>query len=151
MDHYSDIINLPHWQSPKRGHMSMVDRGAQFSPFAALTGYEAVIAESARLTQDSRELTEGAIAALDEILQDLRDRLEEQPWAAYTCFEPDERKKGGSYRKISGRLKQFDCTEKCLILTDGRKIPVESIMAIETEQPERSCPCFEVSTGTDRG
>ena len=134
MDQYDDIINLPHHVSPRRSRMSMVDRGAQFSPFAALTGYEAVLAESARQTQGSVELAEGAEAVLDRILRELCGRIREQPWAEYTCFQPDDRKAGGAYVQVRGNLKKYDSLESCLILTDGRKIPIESIISIQTEE-----------------
>ena len=133
MDQYADIINLPHHVSDKRTPMSMIDRGAQFSPFAALTGYEAVIAESARLTEDSVELAEGQTVELDRQLRSLRDRLPQQPWARYTCFRPDERKSGGSYVQISGHLKKYDSLRGQLILTDGTKLLIERIISIETE------------------
>ena len=133
MDQYADIINLPHHVSEKRTPMSMIDRGAQFSPFAALTGYDAVIAESARRTESCVELSEGTIAELDQKLQDLRDRIVERPWAVYTCFQPDERKAGGRYVHIRGRLQKYDCLEDCLILLEGEKIPIDSIISIETE------------------
>ena len=133
MNQYDDILHLPHYVSKKRSHMSMIDRGAQFSPFAALTGYEAVIAESARLTEDCAELSEGAEEALDRVLRELCGRIRQQPWGRFTCFQPDERKTGGAYLTIEGTLKKYDYVEKCLILTDGRKIPLESIFSIETE------------------
>lgn len=133
MDQYEDIIDLPHHVSKKRPHMSMIDRGAQFSPFAALTGYEAVLEESARQTEGTIELTEGAQAALDEILRELCGRMAEQPKASFTCFQPDDRKSGGAYVQIEGSLKKYDSLEGCLILTDGTKIPIESIISIQTE------------------
>ena len=133
MHPYEDILCRPRPVSKKRVPMSMVDRGAQFSPFAALTGYEAVLEESARKTEAPTCLTEGSIAALNDILTELCSRLTEQPWAAYTCYVPDDRKAGGSYRRIEGRLKKYDCLEKTLILTDGREVPVETIVSIETE------------------
>ena len=131
MGRYDDIIHLPHHVSPTRSRMPMIDRGAQFSPFAALTGYEAVIAESARLTQTGVDLDEGEIAALNEILQDLMSRAAEHPRATFTCFQPDEKKAGGAYVKISGCLQKYDCLEASLQLTDGTRIPVESIVNIE--------------------
>lgn len=131
MGRYDDIINLPHHVSRKRAQMSMIDRGAQFSPFAALTGYEAVIQESARLTQSGRELAEGEIAALDEILRELMTRIKTQPGAVFTCFQPDERKAGGAYVRITGNLKKYDAVERSLVLTDGTQIPLESIVDIE--------------------
>lgn len=131
MGRYDDIINLPHHVSKKRARMSMVDRGAQFSPFAALTGYEAVIQESTRLTQSGRELAEGEIAALDEILRELMARIQTRPWAAFTCFQPDARKAGGAYVRVAGNLKRYDAVEHSLVLTDGTRIPLESIVGIE--------------------
>ena len=133
MNPYDDIINLPRPELKNRARMSMIDRGAQFSPFAALTGYEAVIAESARLTEQNVTLTEGAIADLDEILRGLRDRIPDRPFARYTCFQPDERKAGGAYVEISGCLQKYDSVEKKLILTDGTEIQIEQIAAIQTE------------------
>ena len=131
MDQYADIINLPHYVSKKRSHMSMIDRGAQFSPFAALTGYEAVLAETARQTEQAAELTEGAVEALDGILRALCDRIREQPFAVFTCFQPDERKEGGAFVRIAGNLKKYDSIQKTLILTDGQRVPIEQIFAIE--------------------
>ena len=134
MSDYEDIIHLPHHVSKTRAPMSMIDRGAQFSPFAALTGYEAVLAESKRLTDQDIYLTEGSIAALDEILQDMRDRISENPWADYTCFLPDERKKGGTCVHFTGCLKKYDSVERQLILTDGTVIEIEQIVAIQTDR-----------------
>ena len=133
MNQYEDMLDLPHYVSKKRSHMSMIDRGAQFSPFAALTGYEAVLTESARLTEDCAELSEGAEEALDQKLRQLCDRIRQEPWAKFTCFQPDERKAGGAYVTIEGWLKKYDYVEKCLILTDGTKVPLESIFSVETE------------------
>ena len=135
MGRYDDIIGLKHHVSPTRPRMSMIDRGAQFSPFAALTGYEAVIAESARLTQAGVDLDEGEIAKLDEILRELMDCIDTRPQATFTVFEPDERKKGGAYLHITGRLQKYDCVESCLVLTDGTRIEIESIVNIERQTP----------------
>ena len=109
----------------------MIDRGAQFSPFAALTGYEAVLAESARLIDRDVELSEGAIAALNDRLKELCDRIAEKPFGVFTCFQPDERKAGGAYVKIGGHLKKYDGVEKRLILSEGQTIEIESIVNIE--------------------
>ena len=131
MGRYDDIIGLGHPVSRTRPRMSMVDRGAQFSPFAALTGYEAVLAESARLTQSDRELDPGEIAVLNDILMDLMSRLREKPYGVFTCFRPDERKSGGAYVKLAGHLQKYDPMEQCLYLTDGTRIEIESIVDIE--------------------
>ena len=133
MNPYEDMLDLPHHVSQNRPHMSMIDRGAQFSPFAALTGYEAVIAESARLTEDSVELADGAVAVLDEVLRDLCSRIVEQPPASFTCFQPDRTKSGGAYVTIRGNLKKYDGVHRQLVLTDGCRIPIDSILSIDTE------------------
>ena len=131
MNPYEDMLTMPHHVSKTRPQMSMIDRGAQFSPFAALTGYDAVIAESARQTEGAVELTECAVAALDEKLQLLRDDLNSRPWARYTCFLPDQKKAGGSYESLSGCLKKYDSLTGCLILTDDTRIPIDSIVEIQ--------------------
>ena len=103
---YKDIINLPHHQSKTRKHMSMVDRAAQFSPFAALTGHSSSIAETARLTDRQIELTEGDKAIINEKLQMLSDYLKSEPVVTITYFEPDDKKSGGSYETITGVVKE---------------------------------------------
>ena len=105
---YDDIINLPHHQSVKHPHMSMTERAAQFSPFAALTGYEAVIAETGRLTGERVELTDERKEEIDRTLNELLDLG--RP-AVITYFEPDDRKDGGQYNVIAGVLKKdFLCS-----------------------------------------
>ena len=131
MGRYDDIIHLPHHVSKTRPHMSLIDRGAQFSPFAALTGYEAVIAESARLTDACTELVDEGLNMLDDSLKKILDRLEEQPEAIFTVFVPDDRKSGGKYLTVRGAVRKFDSYEKCLILTDGTEIPLEQIFHID--------------------
>ena len=133
MGRYDDMLDLPHHVSSRRLPMSMIDRGAQFSPFAALTGYDKVLEESARLTSTGVELTEGAMAVIDEKLRDLCSRIESRPWGRFVCFIPDERKAGGAYEAVEGNLKKYDYVEKVLILTDGRKIDLDLLVAVETE------------------
>ena len=133
MSRYDDIISLPHHVSKKHLPMSMIDRGAQFSPFAALTGYEAVIAESARLTDGCIELIDEGLDMLDDGLKRILDRLDQQPAAAFTVFVPDERKAGGKYVTIKGNVRKFDSYDKTLILTDGTEIPLEDVIQIDTE------------------
>ena len=136
MSRYDDIIGLPHHVSKTRAPMSMVDRGAQFSPFAALTGYEAVIAESARLTDGCIDLMDEGLDMLDDSLKRILDRIEEQPEAVFTVFLPDERKSGGKYVTIRGNVRKFDPYEKCLILTGGRELPLEQIVHMELPEEE---------------
>ena len=124
---YDDIINMPH-QSVKHPHMSMTERAAQFSPFAALTGYDAVIAETGRLTGERVELNEEAKEEIDRILRELLDQAEE---ASFTYFVPDERKEGGKYETVRGIIQRYDMLEGLIILDNGRKIPVEMLRSVE--------------------
>ena len=103
---YEDILNLPHHVSETRPRMSMEDRAAQFSPFAALTGYDAAIAETARRTDRFVPLEEDRKAVLNGKLQLLAELQDTRPEIALTYFEPDERKPGGVYRRITGRVKR---------------------------------------------
>lgn len=130
---YDDIINLPHHVSPTRPPMSMQDRAAQFSPFAALTGYDAAIHETARLTDRKIELGEDARAALDRKMDWLRSQLANQPTITIVYFVPDERKEGGTYRTCEGKLRQIDEAEQVLCLADGTRIPFEDVFDLRGE------------------
>ena len=130
---YDDIIDLPHHVSATRPRMSMIDRAAQFSPFAALTGYDAAIKETGRLTDRRIELTEDSRAALDRKQQLLVDNLAEHPEVSVTYFVPDERKSGGAYITVTGNVKKVDEYERLLILTDGTKIPLDEIQDLTGE------------------
>ena len=128
---YDDIINLPRPVSKKRSPMSNFDRAAQFSPFAALTGYDGVIAETGRLTDSQIELDEGGKALLDEKLQTLREHLEEHPAAKLTVFCPDSRKSGGAYEEITGNVKKIDPVARILVLVSGEVVSIDRIYGIE--------------------
>ena len=128
---YDDIIDLPHHTSPTRKRMSMTERGAQFSPFAALTGYEEAVAETARLTEEKRELSEDMRSEIDEKLMSLAARLDERPEITLVYFVPDKRKSGGAYVRLSGRLKSIDDYERCLVFSDGRRIDLFSVKELE--------------------
>ena len=128
MGAYDDIINLPHPTSAKHPRMSMAERAAQFSPFAALVGHGAAIRETARLTDQKAELTEDEKAVLDEKLCLLLDTGGE---AVFTYFLPDERKNGGAYVTAVGSIKKLDLPGRRVILTGGAIIPVEDILEIE--------------------
>lgn len=130
---YSDIINLPHHVSATRPQMSMIDRAAQFSPFAALTGYDAAIKETGRLTDEKVEMDEDTKAALDIKQAYLKEMIDEQPEITVTYFLPDTKKFGGAYVTVTGNLKRFDEYERLLILTDGKKIPMDDIADIDSE------------------
>lgn len=130
---YDDIINLPHHVSKTRPQMSMINRAAQFSPFAALTGYDAAIQETGRLTDEKIELGEEEKAVLDRKQHYLTDMISAQPEITVTYFLPDETKSGGSYLSITGKLKRIDEYERMMILTDGKRIPLDDILDIESE------------------
>ena len=130
---YDDIIDLPHHVSATRPRMSMIDRAAQFSPFAALTGYDAAIKETGRLTDRRIELTEDSRATLDRKQQLLLDNLADHPEVSVTYFVPDERKAGGAYITVTGNVKKVDDYQRLLILTDGTKIPLDEILDMESE------------------
>lgn len=130
MSNYEDIIDHPHHISKKRPQMSMHDWAAQFSPFAALTGYEAAIAETVRITDRRVELDEYELQKLDEQLQKILEHLQEQPEVDITYFKPDERKEGGTYVTKRGRVKKLDEYEQVLTLTDGTQIEISEIVEI---------------------
>ncbi len=130
---YDDIISLPHHVSQTRPQMSMTDRAAQFSPFAALTGYDAAIQETGRLTEQRIELTEDSRAELDRRHQLLAEHLSEHPEVSVTYFVPDERKSGGAYVTVSGRVKKIDSCQRLLVLNDGTEISFDEILNMECE------------------
>lgn len=135
---YEDIISLPHHVSETRPPLSAADRAAQFSPFAALSGFGAAIAEAARLTGERRVPGEDARAALSEKLADLRERQADLPPAAITCFLPDEKKAGGAYVTVSGAVKRVDGTERVVVMSDGTRIPIDDILEIQEEENDRT-------------
>ena len=139
MGKYDDIINLPNPTPTCRPRMSALDRAAQFAPFAALTGYEAVVAEAARLTDDRLELSEDMKIILNDKMQMIVDNLDKEPFVTIKYFVPDIRKAGGAYVEVSGIVKEIDEYERCIVMTDGIKIPIEQVRAIDGELLN----CFE--------
>lgn len=129
---YEDIINLPHHVSPTRPRMSRADRAAQFSPFAALSGYGDAVQETARLTNQRIELDESAKAALDEKLRLLAEVIEDRPEAAITYFLPDRKKAGGEYVTATGQVKKVDAVAQELVMANGRIIPIADIIEVES-------------------
>ena len=130
---YDDMIDLPHPTSNKHPRTSIQDRAAIFSPFAALSGHGAAIAETARLTDQRMELDEDTKAELDQRQAVLLEHIEEQPEITVTWFQPDERKDGGAYLTATGRLKKIDEVERILSLQDGTSIPLEDVVGLESE------------------
>ena len=132
MNKYDDIINLPHHTSATRQRMSISDRAAQFAPFAALTGYDGVIEETARLTDDEDAQSDESTEILNRKLRLLNDLADEHPYVEITFFVPDERKRGGRYETIYGYLKLVDTIENCIILMDKRRISFDKIRSIDS-------------------
>ena len=130
---YDDIINHPHHQSATRPHMSNHDRAAQFSPFAALTGYEDAVAEAARLTDTKIELHEYAKGAINERLNAIQDTLDEQPEVSITYYLPDKKKSGGVYVTVTGCVKKVDEYEHIVVMRDGTNVPIDDISEIDGE------------------
>lgn len=130
---YDDIIRLPHPDSSKHPRMSLYDRAAQFSPFAALTGHSAAIAETGRLTDQRMELDEYEMARVDAELQHLQELLPGRPTASITYFVPDERKNGGSYQTVTGEVKRIDAVTGVIQMTDRREIPIEDVFSVAVD------------------
>lgn len=130
---YADIINMPHHTSPTRPRMSEADRAAQFSPFAALTGYDATVAEAGRLTDSELCLTEDAKTVLNEKMQMILDRLSDRPAVAFTYFVPDSRKGGGAYVTKVGVVKEISALSRAVVLEDKTSISIDSILEIGGE------------------
>lgn len=127
---YEDIINLPHHVSKTHPQMPLCDRAAQFSPFAALTGYEDAIRETARLTDTWVQLSEDRKQELDEKLQRLISEKGRIEPVTITFFQSDERKAGGSYRTVTGQIRKFDMYKRKLLFKNGAEIDIEKITDI---------------------
>lgn len=127
---YYDIIDMPHHVSKKRPQMSLLERAAQFSPFAALNGYDAAIKETARLTNQRITLDECEIESLNERLNLVVSRLDEAPEVCVTFFLPDERKDGGEYVTLTGTVKKIDEYSQQVIMMDGTVVPITDIISI---------------------
>lgn len=128
---YDDIISLPHHQSTERAHMSLHDRAAQFAPFAALTGHEEAIEETARITDEKIILDETAIDRINETLYEISLHLSEKWNVSISYFKPDTLKQGGAYLTDVGSIKRIDAIEKLVIMDSGIKIKMEQIVGIE--------------------
>ena len=132
-DLYEDIINRPHHVSKARPQMSELERAAQFAPFAALTGYDAAIKETGRLTDERIELDVEALSALDMKYQLLMEAHDDAPEVTITYFQPDERKAGGKYVSAVGAVKKIDDFERRITMRDGTRIPVDDVLSIDGE------------------
>ena len=130
---YDDIINLPHHVSKKHPQMSLLDRAAQFSPFAALTGHKAAINETARLTDEKQILSEDVIAKLNEQLNLIKENIGTNPIVTITYFVPDDGKSGGAYISNTGVVKKINEYNHTVILTDKTVIPIEQISEMQSD------------------
>ncbi len=138
---YDDIINLRHYSSPARPRMSRMNRAAQFAPFAALTGYDAAVTETARLTDKRHELTEDERIMLSEKLHILSENEQDRPVVRITYFLPDSRKSGGSYETATGAVRRIDEGEMKVIFADGKMIDIADICGIDGEIFDIMIPC----------
>lgn len=128
---YDDIIHLPRHVSSRHPQMSLADRAAQFSPFAALTGHEAAIQETARLTDEFIELDEDQKEQLDERLRLLKENQFRETEIEVTYFQPDAKKSGGAYVTVRGRVEKIDEYGRSIVFVDGTMIPMERVFSIE--------------------
>ena len=131
---YDDIIDLPHPEPQTHPRMPLHDRAAQFSPFAALTGHSAAIAETGRLTDSRVILDEYEMTRVDDALQRLQELLPQKPVATITYFVPDRRKAGGAYQTITSTVKRLDTVNGILLLTDQHTIPIVDIFDVTLEE-----------------
>ena len=135
---YADILRLPHHKAANRPQMSMHDRAAQFSPFAALTGFDGVIAETGRRTERKIELSESQMALLDQKLTLIDDAIQDgdYPVVIVVYFVPDAKKDGGSYQEYTGKVRQVDPVERKLVFlaanecSVGMEIPIDDVLEI---------------------
>lgn len=129
---YEDIVNLPPHISKKHSQPTMLERAARFAPFAAITGYEEMVLEEARVTEERIELDESTLAMLNEKLNIIHDSLDSEPVIQITYFEPDKKKSGGAYISVTGMVKRIDEYERLVIMSDGKKIRIDEIFGLES-------------------
>ncbi len=127
---YDDLLHLPHHQSETHPQMPRAERAAQFSPFAALSGYEEAIAEAARRTEERTQPDENALEELNYLLMQAEKQIAAHPEVTVTYFQPDERKAGGCYLTHIGHVERIDRNKERLCLTDGTEIPLKELLAL---------------------
>ena len=130
---YDDMINLPHFVSKNRKHMSLSDRAAQFAPFAALTGYEESISETARLTDKEIELGEAEREELDQKLRIIAEHIKERPYITIRYFIADNYKEGGAYDLFSFNARLIDLTRRVIVAEDRRQFDIDSIIEVYSD------------------
>ena len=130
---YEDIVNIPRHISKVHPQATMADRAARFSPFAAISGYEDMIKEAARVTEERIDITDATKELLNEKLNMIVEFLDEEPEVTITYFEPDKKKDGGAYLSITGTVKRIDEYERIVLMTNEMKIKIDEIYAIESD------------------
>ncbi len=130
---YEDIINLPPHISKKYPQPTMADRAARFAPFAAITGYEEMVLEEARGTEERIDLDESTKASLNEKLNMIAEFIDENPTVTINYFVPDKKKAGGAYMDATGTVKSIDEYDRLVIMTNGERIPIDNIYDIQSE------------------
>lgn len=130
---YEDIVNLPRHISKIHPQATMADRAARFSPFAAISGYDDMVKEAARVTEERIDITDATKELLNEKLNMIIEFLDEEPEVTITYFEPDKKKDGGAYMSITGIVKRIDEYERIVLMIDEKKIKIDEIYAIESD------------------
>lgn len=130
MSRYDDIIDLPRWNPKSHPRMSDHDRAAQFASFAALSGYDAMVSETARLTEAKSDLDEEQMLALNEAISAIVEHIDEHPKVCITWFRKDARKQGGKYVMTEGTVRNVELPGRLVILKDGTGISLDDIASI---------------------
>ena len=130
MGKYDDIISLPHWEPREHQRMSAIDRAGQFAPFAALTGYDAMVSETSRLTGSRIELDEEQRSELNDVLADIIGRIGEHPRVRIEYFVPDVRKSGGEYVSVEDAVRDVELPNRRIILKDGKTVSLDDVLSI---------------------
>ena len=133
MSKYDEIINIPHFDPINHERMSIEKRAAQFSPFAALTGYSESINETARITKDKKELSEDKKYEIDNKLQIINDHIKEKPEVSVLYFIKDKKKSGGDYNEFTGIIRRIDKVNGKIIFMDKTIIEINDIIDIKCE------------------
>ena len=130
MSRYDDIIDIPRWNPKSHQRMSGYDRAAQFASFAALSGYDAMVRETARLTDARIEPDEEQMLALNETLSVIMERINEHPKVSVTWFRKDARKQGGAYVRTDGTVRDVEPVDRLIVLKEGNRISMDDILSI---------------------
>ena len=130
---YEDIINIPRHISKTRPEPSIADRAARFSPFAAISGYEDMVREAARETEERVEITDATKEQLNEKLNMIAEHLNEEHEVTITYFEPDKKKSGGAYISTTGVVKRIDELKRIVVMKNNKKIRIDDIYTLDSD------------------